>query len=363
MSAADIFKKYSEILISSPNYHSAAQNLIENGVKVDFDINRYSILGHKWKEAIYSFITGDTSGGILKSDSNSKLASELSKIESEIISLGFQSIPSPEGQWSFFDIPGYKPDGAKNKIHVKVPTDKLNLMIDLAKLIKSNYEYFRQFKFAIRGNSFASRRDNFVIYLSKMGEEHTSDIVNKIKSMGLGVDTGEDYKGSKGTSLSQTELLSLRLSAILVNKTGAPKPSSNFASLWQITEKEFVENDPIIAKYIKPTQATAPAAAYEPKTLTLQTKHRNLNFNIKTQLGRSYLQSVIGEEAKFFSDVQFELNKSNQGWILTPNNSAVNKTVVNDKIVNSATLLHVNDIIGIIGSSGNKITPFKVVGV
>jgi len=367
-SAEDIFKRLSSLILSASTYQGAIKSLSSAGVIPDFGTDQYTQLGHKWKDAFYGLISGDTGGGMFMPETNPDLASKLYTIANRIKSVGFDVIDDPQGSWYFFQIEGYKPDGAKKKIHVKIPADNLEYAVKLAELIKQNLVNVRQFKFAAKGNSFESRRDNFVIYLSKQGESNSEDFIKAIKSLGLSTDVGEDFKGSTGNSLSQTELVSLRLSAILLSKPGIPRPNFAGQKLWKDTEQEFLMSDPVASPYLKgtgqppATQASGGVQDYQPKTLTLYGGNRPLSINIDTQIGKPVLQS-LGDVAQYFSDVQFRIQKASNGWYLIPNNTAVNQTIINGSVVRGATRININDQIGIIGKSGRQIMPLKATSV
>jgi hypothetical protein len=254
-SAEDIFKKLSSLILASPTYQAAIQSLSSAGIVPNFDANRHSVLGHKWSETFYKNIAGDKGN----EKQNPELDNQLASLNSQIKSLGFTPLDSTD-PFYFFAIPGYKPDGAKSKIHIKIPTAKLNLILELVKIIKQNSNYARQFKFSAFGGGFETRRDNFIIYLSKLGEENINELRQKISSLGLSTDVGQDFKGEHGVSLSQTQLVSLRLAAILVSKPESPTPTSSSSNHWQRTEQEFLLSDPIGSRYLKQnTKPTAPA--------------------------------------------------------------------------------------------------------
>jgi len=361
-SAEDIFRRLSGLISSAPTYQAAIQGLSSAGIVPDFDTNRHNVLGHKWSETFYNNITGDKGN----EKQNPALDNQLASLNSQITSLGFPPVASHD-PFYFFAIPGHRPDGAKNKIHVKIPKDKLNLLLDLVKIIKQNSNYVRQFKFSALGNGFETRRDNFIIYLSKLGEENTDELRQKISSLGLSTDIGQDFKG-KHNGLSQTQLVSLRLAAILVGKPGSPAPTSPSSKHWQTTEEEFLMSDPIGSRYLKnrETPTTTPSSTasqdYQPKTLVLSGGNRPLTINVDTQIGKYVLQS-LGDTAQYFSDMQFRLQKANNGWYLIPNGTAVNKTIVNGSVVSSPTKVQINDQIGIVGKSGRQTMPLKVTNV
>jgi hypothetical protein len=367
-SAEDITKKFSDIILASPNYQMAIANLLKMGIKPNFDTNRYSGLGHKWSELFYGAIAGDkgSQGG------DPDMDRALSNLNSQILALGFNGLDAIE-PFYFFGIPGYKPDGAKSKIHIKIPSDKLNLALELAKFIKQNSSYVRQFKFSAFGNSFNSRRDNFIIYLSKSGEENLNQVRQSISQLGLPTDVGEDFKGKNGSSLSQTQLVSLRLAAMLVNRPNGPQPTSPSASHWQTTEKEFLLSDPVGSRYLKqeaPTSSSptsGPASdnsqPYQPKTLVLSSAGRPLTINVDTKIGKYSLQQSLGDAAQYFSDMQFDLRKSNDGWYLSPNTTAINRTIINGAVVTKPTRIKINDQIGVVGKSGRQIVPLKITSV
>jgi len=363
-SAEDIFKRLSSLILSAPTYQSAIKNLSSTGIIPNFDTNRHAILGHKWSETFYNNIAGDKGN----EKQNPELDSQLGSANSQIASLGFTPLDSAD-PFYFFGIPGYKADGAKSKIHIKIPTDGVNLLLELAKIIKQNSNYVRQFKFSAFGGGFETRRDNFIIYLSKNGEENINELRQKISSLGLSTDIGQDFKGENGVGLSQTQLISLRLAAILVSRPGSPAPKFASSSHWQKTEKEFLLSDPIASPYLrgKEEQPTATptntgSQDYQPKTLTLYGGNRPLTINVDTQIGKPVLQS-LGDVAQYFSDVQFKVQRANNGWYLIPNNTAVNQTTLNGSMVRGATRININDQIGIVGKSGRQITPLRVTSV
>jgi hypothetical protein len=363
-SAEDIFRRLSGLISSAPTYQAATQSLAKEGIVANFDTNRHSGLGHRWSESFYNGIVGDKGND----KQNPELDRQLASLNSQILSLGFQRLDSTD-PFYFFGIPGHKPDGAKGKIHVKIPAERPEFLLDLAQIIKSNLSYVRQFKFSAFGGGFESRRDNFVIYLSKQGEENLNNFRQQISSLGLSTDVGQDFKGEKsGWSLSQTQLVSLRLAAMLVSKPGSPKPTSPSSSHWQTTEKEFLMSDPIGSRYLRdsgttPTGGSNSSAEYQPKTLVLATKSRPLTINVDTQIGKYVLQQSLGNEAQYFSDPQFQVKKSADGWYLVPNQSAINRTTINGSVVAGATKINPNDSIGIVGKSGNQIAPLRVTSV
>jgi hypothetical protein len=363
-SAEDIFKRLSSLILSAPTYQSAIKNLSSAGIIPNFDTNRHAILGHKWSETFYNNIAADKGN----EKQNSELDNQLGSANSQITSLGFTPLDSTD-PFYFFGIPGYRADGAKSKIHIKVPADRVSLLLELAKIIKQNSNYVRQFKFSAFGGGFETRRDNFIIYLSKNGEENINELRQKISSLGLSTDVGQDFKGEHGVSLSQTQLISLRLATILVSRPGSPAPKFASSSHWQKTEEEFLLSDPIASPYLrgKEEQQTATptntgSQDYQPKTLTLYGGNRPLTINVDTQIGKPVLQS-LGDVAQYFSDVQFKVQRANNGWYLIPNNTAVNQTTINGFMVRDATRININDQIGIVGKSGRQITPLRVTSV
>lgn len=363
-SAEDIFKRLSSLILAAYSYQDAIKSLSSVGIVPNFDVNRHAVLGHKWSETFYNNIAG----GEGNEKQNLELDNQLASLNSQITSLGFTPLDSTD-PFYFFAIPGYKPDGAKNKIHIKIPTDKINLLLELAKIIKQNSNFVRQFKFSAFGGGFETRRDNFIVYLSKLGEKNIDELRQKISFLGLSTDVGQDFKGGHGVSLSQTQLISLRLAAILVNKPGSPAPTSPSSKHWQTTEQEFLMSDPVASPYIKgdkqppATPSNTGFQDYQPKTLVLSGGNRPLTINVDTQIGKPVLGSSLGPIAQYFSDIQFRIEKANNGWYLIPNTTAVNQTIINGSVVRGATRININDQIGIIGKSGRQIMPLKATNV
>jgi hypothetical protein len=367
-SAEDIFKRLSSLILAAPTYQAAIKSLSGAGIVPNFDTNRHAILGHKWSETFYNNIAGDKGN----EKQNPELDRQIASLNSQIASLGFTPLDSTD-PFYFFAIPGYKPDGAKNKIHIKIPTDKINLLLELAKIIKQNSNFVRQFKFSAFGGGFETRRDNFIVYLSKLGEENIDELRQKISRLGLSTDVGQDFKGGHGVSLSQTQLISLRLAAILVSKPGSPAPKFASSNHWQKTEQEFLMSDPVASPYIRgETQQPAGSAPqpvgsasqdYQPKTLVLSGGNRPLTINIDTQIGQPVLGSSLGPLAQYFSNIQFRIQKASNGWYLIPNTTAVNQTIINGSVVRGATRININDQIGIIGKSGRQIMPLRATNV
>jgi len=372
-SAEDIFKRLSSLILSAPTYQDAIKNLSSAGVIPNFKTDQYTQLGHNWKDAFYNLISGDTSRGMFMPETNPELASKLYTIANRIKSMGFDVTNDTEGSWYFFEIEGYKPDDAKKKIHVKIPPSNLEYAVNLAEFIKQNSANFRKFKFAAKGGSFESRRDNFVIYLSKQGESKIGELTKGINVLGLATDTGEDFTGSTGNKLSQTELVSLRLSAILLSKPGIPRP--NFVTtklrLWKDTELEFLMSDPVASPYLsghgqsKTSQnPQSTSQEYSPKTLTIATNGGPININIDATIGAIRLKQYLGQEvSQYFSNPQMLFKKSKDGWYITPVATAVNKTILNGTLLSSPTKIKINDQIGIVGKSGRQITPLRVTSV
>ena len=70
---------------------------------------------------------------------------------------------------------------------------------------------------------------------------------------------------------------------------------------------------------------------FERLTLRSPVSGREFSLNIDTKVGKSTLKSVVGEDARFASEVQFLLKRSepHEGWILVHDDSAANPTHVN----------------------------------
>jgi len=368
--AEDIFNRFSNIISSSNDYQDAVKKLEKEGVTANFDVNRYPMLGHRWAESFYEAIA--IGGNKRNRKENYELDKKLNNLSSKVVSLGFEIADSPESSFYFFNIPGYKEEKKRNmrgKIHVKIPPEKPEYILDLVQIIKSNLSFVRQFKFSASWSSFESRRDNFIIYLSMKGEENLNFFREQISSLGLQTDVGEDFTGNSGGGLSQTQLVSLRLAVMLVSKNGSP-PSPNYeAKQFKITQREFLLSDPIGSRYLKDSNPTPEknkpisSGEYVPKTLVIQTKSKPLQSNINIEVGKDLLKHFLGDESKYFSQKQFKINKSTNGWYLIPDLSAHNKTIINGSIVDRATRININDQIGIIGNSGNRLVPLRVTSV
>lgn len=74
---------------------------------------------------------------------------------------------------------------------------------------------------------------------------------------------------------------------------------------------------------------------------------RNLSVSITTPIGRSSISTILGDEAKYVSDVQFILKRNNPGWSVVPEKNATNQTNLNGVPISAETTLKINDVISI----------------
>lgn len=82
--------------------------------------------------------------------------------------------------------------------------------------------------------------------------------------------------------------------------------------------------------------------------LTALPSGHEMRFNVDTEVGRTGLQKVAGEEAKFASQPQFKLFRApgNPGWLISHCAAATNPTFLNGKVLGAkAQILRDSDII------------------
>jgi serine/threonine protein kinase len=92
------------------------------------------------------------------------------------------------------------------------------------------------------------------------------------------------------------------------------------------------------------------------ETLVLQMKSgKSLRIKITTKIGK-HMDQVLGDDAKkFMHDEQFTVQREPGGWLIAPNASATNETILNGKAIKSPTALKSGDIIGVGNESKNII--------
>ena len=74
---------------------------------------------------------------------------------------------------------------------------------------------------------------------------------------------------------------------------------------------------------------------------------KSLHLKVRTVLGKALLRPV-STEAEFWDDQQCALERNSRGeWILVPNVSAVNETLVNGKAISGASVLRDKDVIAV----------------
>ena len=246
-SAESIFKRLSNVIDSGRTYQDAVKSLRDEGVEDPFASGKTPVqVGHKWADSFYNHIVGE------KGVENKELDKELDDLAATMVEEGFLKLNDPN-PWHFFVPPGYKKENEKckpnKKIHLKIPKDRLGLLNSLVTIIKQNSKYVRQFKFSKFGGSFETRRDNFIIYLSCLGEENQEVLIKAVQELNLEYDIGQDFKSESdlGITLSQTQLISLKLAFRLVNKPKTPLGSSGSLGFWN-TEMEYLKTLNLVPK-------------------------------------------------------------------------------------------------------------------
>ena len=72
---------------------------------------------------------------------------------------------------------------------------------------------------------------------------------------------------------------------------------------------------------------------------------QSLRIGVKTEIGL-YLCRQLGEDARFF-DQQFTIDRSGGAWLVVPNASARNQTLLNGQAVNSTVALKDGDVLAV----------------
>ena len=85
-----------------------------------------------------------------------------------------------------------------------------------------------------------------------------------------------------------------------------------------------------------------------------------MSIRIKTGVGKSNV-GMFGEDAKYWENVQFTLDKQGDGWVVTHNAKAPNETLLNGKAVAGTQPVKNGDELAVGSESrGIKKLPLKV---
>ena len=71
-----------------------------------------------------------------------------------------------------------------------------------------------------------------------------------------------------------------------------------------------------------------------------------MSIRIKTGVGKSNV-GMFGEDAKYWANVQFILDKQGDGWVVTHNAKAPNETLLNGKAVTGTKPLKDGDVFAV----------------
>ena len=93
--------------------------------------------------------------------------------------------------------------------------------------------------------------------------------------------------------------------------------------------------------------------------VVLSTELGKIEIRSNTELGQGTIRQIVGDDARFFSVVQFSLvNSQGQGWLLVPAQKAKNQTFLNgssvDKlghVLGSGDVISLKDRVGAISVS------------
>tara|TARA_Y100000588_G_C13917199_1_gene779886 strand:+ start:63 stop:725 length:663 start_codon:yes stop_codon:yes gene_type:complete len=73
---------------------------------------------------------------------------------------------------------------------------------------------------------------------------------------------------------------------------------------------------------------------------------QNLSMGVNTKVGKRLCKS-LGEDSKFLDNEQMELIKTDSGWQVSPNVSAANETLLNNKAITEPQDLNEGDILAV----------------
>ena len=110
------------------------------------------------------------------------------------------------GQWCYF-MNQVSTESSRSKIYVFYGDNHLNDLNKylgiLIKMLNVNVHCFRQAKMSID----FSRKDDFIFYLSKYGEQYKSQIEDNLKKYGFSVSHGEDLSGNSFGEIESLKIL------------------------------------------------------------------------------------------------------------------------------------------------------------
>ena len=338
-----VYQTLSNTIQSSPDYNTAIASLNKTGINTP----TLRPIGSRWAANFYDYLKGNPEG-----PENPKLDQQLNQTSDQIGKLPNLKELSVDvmNPWHSFQVEQKQPK-SEIKLHIKIPEENLGLITNIAKFVSNNPTLFYQLKYSYSGNSFVSRRDNAVLYLTKEGEEKAKQIYDSLSSMGVSAELGKDFVSKEGKQLSTTESAAHRLAAILLRKPGAPAPS------WYLgtAAREFIETDPIASGKASKTPAASSEAPVTPKLgeheatahMRIQLSPKNgppLNIGIGTPIGRRTLGA--NPDSKFFGDTQFRLDKDSKHWYITPLPNE-NSTFLNNKPLNTKSIVKNGDTISV----------------
>ena len=82
-------------------------------------------------------------------------------------------------------------------------------------------------------------------------------------------------------------------------------------------------------------------------TLVLEgSRGKSMFFRIRTRVGKSNV-TQFGEEAQFWANVQFILDKQGDGWVVAHDKNALNDTLLNGKAVTRPQPLKDGDVLAV----------------
>jgi hypothetical protein len=334
-----IKNKILSIINSAPDYNTASSNLQKLGIEQPEDGKP---IGTDWADKIYRFIAQANPHATHNPELEEKMDSVVKQIPNSFHNI--KKLKNDEtNTWNSFTPVPINDNTSSAKLYIKIPDEEVDKILQVAKIISSNPNLVRQFKFSYTSQSFSKRRDNFIIYLTKEGENQESELKKQINSIGLTAEKGADITTSFG-NVSGTQAVAHELSEELLKKPGAPEARYSRGSSSELMK-------------ILRDKKEAPSKVEKNSHLRIQlmpVSGSPISLGTPLTIGSTILKFP---EGKFYAPQQFQLAKDGDFWAINPLPNTPNATFVNTTPITSKVHLKPNDVISV----GNP-TNMKTVG-
>lgn len=328
------------VIHSAPDYNTAVSNLQKLGIK---QIEEGKPIGTDWADKIYSFIAQANPHATHNPELEDKIDSIVQQIPSNFHNI--KKLKNDEtNTWNSFAPVPLNDNTSHAKLYIKIPDEEVDKILQVARIISSNPNFVRQFKFSYTSQSFSKRRDNLIIYLTKEGEDQETEFKKQLSSIGLTAEKGSDIKTDFG-NVSGTQTVAHELAEELLKKPGAPE-----ARYSRGQSSELIK----ILKDRKTKEVVAPKMEKNShlRIQLMPTTGSPISLGTPLAVGSTILKFP---EGKFYAPQQFQLSKDGDFWTINPLPNTPNATFVNATPITGKVHLKPNDVISV-GNPNNMKT-------